>query len=101
MQRLPVLGQTASTPLPAPAPPLRSTELGAFKYGSKLERRIVQKVGQAVADYSLIAERDRIMVCISGGRDSYALLDVLLLLQRKSPVPYELVAVNVDQGWPG
>jgi tRNA 2-thiocytidine biosynthesis protein TtcA len=80
---------------------LRTTELGAFKFGSKLERRIVQKIGQAVADYGLIADGDRIMVCVSGGKDSYALLDALLLLGRKSPVRYSLVAVNVDQGWPG
>jgi tRNA 2-thiocytidine biosynthesis protein TtcA len=98
--RLPVFGQIAAVS-PPPATPLRVTELGAFKFGSKLERRIVQKIGQAVADYELIAEGDRIMVCISGGKDSYALLDALLLLARKSPVRYELVAVNVDQGWPG
>jgi tRNA 2-thiocytidine biosynthesis protein TtcA len=98
--RLPVFGQTPLAP-PPPASPLRSTELGAFKFGSKLERRIVQKIGQAVADYELIADGDRIMVCISGGKDSYALLDALLLLARKSPVRYSLVAVNVDQGWPG
>src|SRR5437588_6876595 len=98
--RLPVFGQTPAV-IPAPAPPLRVTELGAFKFGSKLERRIVQKIGQATADFGLIDAGDRIMVCISGGKDSYALLDALLLLRRKSPVRYELVAVNVDQGWPG
>jgi tRNA 2-thiocytidine biosynthesis protein TtcA len=87
--------------MPPPAQPLRATELGAFRYGSKLERRIVQKVGQAIADWDLIAEGDKVMVCVSGGKDSYALLDTLLLLARKSPVRYELVAVNVDQGWPG
>ncbi len=106
MQRLPVLGQPepilpASGAASSAATPLRSTELGAFRFGSKLERRIVQKVGAAVADYGLIEEGDRILVCISGGKDSYALLDALLLLARKSPVHYELIAVNVDQGWPG
>jgi tRNA 2-thiocytidine biosynthesis protein TtcA len=100
MQRLPVIGQ-APTTLPPPATPLRVTELGAFKFGSKLERKIVAKIGAAVADYGLISDGDRIMVCISGGKDSYALLDALLLLRRKAPVHYELVAVNVDQGWPG
>jgi tRNA 2-thiocytidine biosynthesis protein TtcA len=81
--------------------PLRATELGAFRYGSKLERRIVQKVGEAVGEWGLLDAGDRVMVCISGGKDSYALLDALLLLQRRSPVRYTLVAVNVDQGWPG
>jgi tRNA 2-thiocytidine biosynthesis protein TtcA len=101
MQRLPVLGQ-GPTPTPPPAAtPLRSTELGAFRYGSKLERRIVSKVGQAVCDYGLLEDGDRVMVCVSGGKDSYALLDALLLLKRKSPIDYTLTAVNVDQGWPG
>jgi tRNA 2-thiocytidine biosynthesis protein TtcA len=101
MQRLPILGQAEATPPVSVATPLRSTELGAFRFGSKLERRIVQKAGQAIRDYDLIHEGDRVMVCVSGGKDSYALLDALLLLQRKSPVHYSLVAVNVDQGWPG
>jgi tRNA 2-thiocytidine biosynthesis protein TtcA len=103
MQKLPVFGQAQipeAPPIPPPATPLRATELGAFKFGSKLERRIVQKIGAAVADYGLIDDGDRIMVCVSGGKDSYALLDALLLLRRKSPVRYELIAVNVDQGWP-
>jgi tRNA 2-thiocytidine biosynthesis protein TtcA len=80
---------------------LRATELGAFRFGSKLERRIVQKVGEAVGEWGLLDDGDRVMVCISGGKDSYALLDALLLLKRRSPIRYDLVAVNVDQGWPG
>ncbi len=81
--------------------PLRPTELGAFRYASKLERRIVQKLGQAIGDHGLLDDGDRVMVCISGGKDSYALLDALLLNARRCPIRYELVAVNVDQGWPG
>ncbi len=96
-KRLPVLGQAPFVD----SKPLRSTELGAFRLGSKLERKIVRKVGAAIGDYNLIAEGDRIMVCVSGGKDSYALLDALLLLRRKSPVAFALIAVNVDQGWPG
>jgi tRNA 2-thiocytidine biosynthesis protein TtcA len=99
MQKLPVFGQSEEAP--PVATPLRATELGAFRYGSKLERRIVQKIGAAVGDYRLLDEGDRVMVCISGGKDSYALLDALLLLRRKSPIAYTVVAVNVDQGWPG
>jgi tRNA 2-thiocytidine biosynthesis protein TtcA len=95
--RLPILGQK-----PAQAAlPLRATELGAFRFDSKLERRIVRRAGQAVGDFGLLSDGDRVMVCVSGGKDSYALLDALLLLRRKSPVRYQLIAVNVDQGWPG
>jgi tRNA 2-thiocytidine biosynthesis protein TtcA len=105
MQKLPVLGQDAFLTEPAPvmraATPLRATELGSFRFWSKLEKRIVGKVGAAVCDYGLIEEGDRVMVCVSGGKDSYALLDALLLLQRKSPVHFQLLAINVDQGWPG
>jgi tRNA 2-thiocytidine biosynthesis protein TtcA len=97
--RLPILGQEAP-PVPA-ARALRVTELGGFRYRDKLERKIVQKAGQAVGEYGLIEDGDHIMVCVSGGKDSYALLDVLLLLARKSPIRYRLTAVNVDQGWPG
>jgi tRNA 2-thiocytidine biosynthesis protein TtcA len=84
-----------------PAPALWVSELGAFRYRSKIERRIARKVGEAVADWDLLQDGDRVMVCISGGKDSYALLDMLLLLARRSPIRFELVAVNVDQGWPG
>ena len=68
---------------------------------AKLAKRIRRQVGQAIADYSMIEAGDRVMVCLSGGKDSYGMLDVLLRLREKAPIPFELVAVNLDQRHPG
>jgi len=67
----------------------------------KLEKRLCRQMGQAIIDYNMIEEGDRAMVCLSGGKDSYGMLDILLKMQQRAPIRFDLVGVNLDQKQPG
>jgi tRNA 2-thiocytidine biosynthesis protein TtcA len=81
--------------------PLTRQEQKQAYEGNKLFKRIVRQVGTAITDYNMIEQGDKVMVCLSGGKDSYTMLDILMRLRERAPIDFDIVAVNLDQKQPG